>query len=581
MTDQGTATTQTRTPAQVLIPDSTAPASASQIQIDELRPRLRKQLEHYFSPSNLQKDQFLVSKMNTDGYVPLALVAGFRLVQSLTSDVKLIVDAVSSSTLIELDATATLVRAKPAIPVQRSVIMLRETVPSSTPIDDVKRLFGDQFVPTDVHPDVNDTWFISFESEKTAQDALQFVRTQSFNGRSVNARFKSRAVAPSPYSLAAPAPAFSLADAYQQQAFALNGSFPPVNFIPSAVAPQFYAGSSYRRNRPRGVQYSRSEDVVPLPYSNAALPSGSAPGSSQDVSALATAALETPEVPVASLADQSLAPSAPTSEQATDPSHGHTQDEHRKDGARHRRSQGDTRRQHDARTKPKVVEAPPKLLPEYFPPLSLAPKVAGPKNSAWSSNTRITEVLKSSTVAPESPKKQLSEGEGVSPVTKHVATSAPDAAHTAHAPVHDASASSSHDKVTPASAPAERAAASTHSSSKNSEWRQARPTNTTRGQNATSTRHTTEDRESSGRGDSGRRRGGGGKNSGHGRGSVRQEGVAVASVGDADKRSYAATLRTQQSAGNPQTTSTQQTTSTHTTQATVAAVPLQTPPDAL
>ncbi len=78
-------------------------------------------------------------------------------------------------------------RAKPAVPVQRSVIMLRETVPSSTPIDvcpslyslsyllhvhcqDVKRLFGDQFVPTEVHPDVNDTWFISFESEKTAQD---------------------------------------------------------------------------------------------------------------------------------------------------------------------------------------------------------------------------------------------------------------------------------------------------------------------------------------------------------------------------------------------------------------------------
>jgi la-related protein 1 len=42
---------------------------------------LQQQLEYYFSAQNLAKDEFLRSKMNSDGYVSTALVAGFKRVQ--------------------------------------------------------------------------------------------------------------------------------------------------------------------------------------------------------------------------------------------------------------------------------------------------------------------------------------------------------------------------------------------------------------------------------------------------------------------------------------------------------------------
>ena len=36
----------------------------------------------------------------------------------------------------------------------------------------VKQLFG-KFVPTEIKPDRNATWFVSFESEQAAQDVWQ------------------------------------------------------------------------------------------------------------------------------------------------------------------------------------------------------------------------------------------------------------------------------------------------------------------------------------------------------------------------------------------------------------------------
>ncbi|CAF4111040.1 unnamed protein product [Rotaria socialis] len=69
----------------------------------QLKELLRRQVEYYFSPENLQVDIFLRQQMTKDGYVPLSLIASFNRVRSLCDDVHLIADAVQDSFVVELN----------------------------------------------------------------------------------------------------------------------------------------------------------------------------------------------------------------------------------------------------------------------------------------------------------------------------------------------------------------------------------------------------------------------------------------------------------------------------------------------
>ena len=67
-------------------------AHRPQVESDQLRQSLRKQLEYYFSKENLVHDKFLISMMDVDDYVPIETIAKFNLVQKLTHDIQLIID---------------------------------------------------------------------------------------------------------------------------------------------------------------------------------------------------------------------------------------------------------------------------------------------------------------------------------------------------------------------------------------------------------------------------------------------------------------------------------------------------------
>jgi la-related protein 4 len=72
---------------------------AHQIQLtpEQLRQTLKKQLEYYFSRENMVHDTYLKSKMDMDEYVPIAIIANFKLVKRLTNDIQLIVDVLKGS----------------------------------------------------------------------------------------------------------------------------------------------------------------------------------------------------------------------------------------------------------------------------------------------------------------------------------------------------------------------------------------------------------------------------------------------------------------------------------------------------
>ena len=73
--------------------EPSTPTSAntnSNMPVEELKARLQRQLEYYFSRENLAHDTYLMTQMDPDQYVPIWTIANFNQVRKLTSDIALV-----------------------------------------------------------------------------------------------------------------------------------------------------------------------------------------------------------------------------------------------------------------------------------------------------------------------------------------------------------------------------------------------------------------------------------------------------------------------------------------------------------
>jgi len=93
---------------------------------DELKEAVRKQIEYYFSPQNLANDAFLVSHMNKDLYVGLDLIATFKIMKAMTTDIEVIKKAILDSKVLTLDETGTKVKPNAVSTQQRTTIIIRD-----------------------------------------------------------------------------------------------------------------------------------------------------------------------------------------------------------------------------------------------------------------------------------------------------------------------------------------------------------------------------------------------------------------------------------------------------------------------
>merc|ERR1719181_1582412 len=60
----------------------------------KIKTQVQGQIEYYFSQDNLLKDVYLRSRMNEEGWISLDILAGFRRVQQMTTDLGLIIEAI-------------------------------------------------------------------------------------------------------------------------------------------------------------------------------------------------------------------------------------------------------------------------------------------------------------------------------------------------------------------------------------------------------------------------------------------------------------------------------------------------------
>lgn len=78
------------------------PAPFTLDTIGNIKESIKKQIEYYFSEENLNRDFFLRRKMDSEGYLPITLIASFHRVQALSSDVALVLSAVKESDKLEV-----------------------------------------------------------------------------------------------------------------------------------------------------------------------------------------------------------------------------------------------------------------------------------------------------------------------------------------------------------------------------------------------------------------------------------------------------------------------------------------------
>ncbi|KAL5537974.1 hypothetical protein UlMin_043679 [Ulmus minor] len=69
-----------------------------------LMANIVKQVEYYFSDENLQTDQYLISLMDEEGWVPISTIAEFNRLKRMCTDIPFILDALQASVTVEVQA---------------------------------------------------------------------------------------------------------------------------------------------------------------------------------------------------------------------------------------------------------------------------------------------------------------------------------------------------------------------------------------------------------------------------------------------------------------------------------------------
>jgi la-related protein 4 len=159
---------------------------------DQLKRAVQKQIEYYFSRENLITDTYLMSQMDGDQYVPVAVIAGFNQVRRLTADLEVIMEAIKISDALQLDETGHKVKAHS----KRCVLLVRG-IPQNTEEETVKGLFQRKDeCPECTNCEVahNDSWYIGFDTEEDALKAYRYLREVviEFNGHPLHVRVKEK-----------------------------------------------------------------------------------------------------------------------------------------------------------------------------------------------------------------------------------------------------------------------------------------------------------------------------------------------------------------------------------------------------
>lgn len=116
---------------------------------DDLRDKIVKQVEYYFSDENLPTDKFLLKYVTRDkeGFVPVKVIASFRKVKKLIKETSIIAAALRESSLLVVSPDGRKVKRLHPLPLSeikdpKVCTVLVENLPEDHSVDNLRRIFG-------------------------------------------------------------------------------------------------------------------------------------------------------------------------------------------------------------------------------------------------------------------------------------------------------------------------------------------------------------------------------------------------------------------------------------------------------
>uniref|UniRef100_A0A1J3IMF8 La-related protein 6A n=1 Tax=Noccaea caerulescens TaxID=107243 RepID=A0A1J3IMF8_NOCCA len=114
---------------------------------DELKQKIIRQVEYYFSDENLPSDKFLLNAMkkNKKGFVPISTIATFHKMKKLTRDLALIVSALKESSFLVVSSDGKKVKRLSPLPEVRDpkiFTVLVENLPEDHSDENIREIFG-------------------------------------------------------------------------------------------------------------------------------------------------------------------------------------------------------------------------------------------------------------------------------------------------------------------------------------------------------------------------------------------------------------------------------------------------------
>uniref|UniRef100_A0A0N5BPE6 HTH La-type RNA-binding domain-containing protein n=1 Tax=Strongyloides papillosus TaxID=174720 RepID=A0A0N5BPE6_STREA len=156
----------------------------------DLEEKLRIQLEYYFSRENLATDKYLKGQMDSEGYVPIKIIANFRKVSVLTSDIDLIVKVLKSSNVLQVDKSCEKVR----VGAKRSTLILRE-ISENNGEDMVKELLKGGPEWKRICYASNNSWYVTYDDDESCGKACLVIQEQAKKlGKDISVRIKTGSV---------------------------------------------------------------------------------------------------------------------------------------------------------------------------------------------------------------------------------------------------------------------------------------------------------------------------------------------------------------------------------------------------
>jgi len=179
----------------LLLQEVEAQESLSAIQAKTMTDKersdaIKRQVEYYFSRQNLLQDTFLLSKMDKDHFVDISVIAEFKMMKQLTSDIDTILASVKDSEKVIIDEGKK--RIKPVPNNERTTLILRN-IPTSASEESVKNLLQTVDIPPilSIRADVGDNWFLSFETQDLTKTAMERVKSLKWEDKQIGCAIKS------------------------------------------------------------------------------------------------------------------------------------------------------------------------------------------------------------------------------------------------------------------------------------------------------------------------------------------------------------------------------------------------------